>query len=233
MFPESIETQRLLLRKPLSKDADSIFQAYAQDREVTRYLEWRPHASVGTTRAFIANCQSQWASAKAFPYVITKKDNGELLGMIEIRPNGHRANFGFVLARPYWGRGLMPEAASALVRSLSRSHPSSESRRRAMSKTAPRPAYWKRRGFRGRDCCGETSSIPTSRRSRGIRCSMQSQGELRPGFLRSLTRDAKCHRSSLFALCAENACDSVPCVRSGAVQRSVVVVVVVREDRAD
>ena len=115
MFPESIETQRLLLRKPLPKDADSIFQAYAQDREVTRYLEWRPHASVGTTREFIANCQSQWASAKAFPYVITKKDNGELLGMIEIRPNGHRANFGFVLARPYWGRGLMPEAASALV----------------------------------------------------------------------------------------------------------------------
>src|SRR5262249_48385385 len=34
-------------------------------------------------------------------------------------------------------------------------------------------------------------------------------------------------------LCVENACDSVPCMRSGAVQRSVVVVVVVVEDRAD
>jgi len=36
--------------------------------------------------------------------------------MIEIRPNGHRADFGFVLARAYWGKGLMPEAISALVK---------------------------------------------------------------------------------------------------------------------
>ena len=115
MFPESVETQRLLLRKPLPKDADGIFQAYAQDREVTRYLVWSPHASVETTREFIANCQSRWESAKAFPYVITKRGTGELLGMIEFRLDGHRVDFGFVLARPYWGQGLMPEAVSALV----------------------------------------------------------------------------------------------------------------------
>jgi RimJ/RimL family protein N-acetyltransferase len=51
----------------------------------------------------------------AFPYVITRKDDGELLGMIEIRPNRHRADFGFVLARPHWGNGIMPEAISALI----------------------------------------------------------------------------------------------------------------------
>ena len=115
MFPELVETQRLLLRKPLPKDADGIFQTYAQDREVTRYLVWSPHASVETTREFIANCQSRWESAKAFPYVITKRGNGELLGMIEFRLNGHRVDCGFVLARPYWGQGLMPEAVSALI----------------------------------------------------------------------------------------------------------------------
>jgi RimJ/RimL family protein N-acetyltransferase len=115
MFPQVVETRRLLLRKPLSEDADSIFQTYAQDREVTRYLVWMPHESVETTREFIANCQSRWEYARAFPYVITKKGSGELLGMIEIRPNAHRADFGFVLARPYWGQGLMPEAVSALV----------------------------------------------------------------------------------------------------------------------
>ena len=115
MLAESIETKRLLLRRPLPEDAEAIFEAYAQDREVTRYLVWRPHASVETTREFTAHCLRLWESAKAFPYVITRKGDGELLGMIELRPNGHRAEFGFVLARRFWGQGLMTEAVSALV----------------------------------------------------------------------------------------------------------------------
>jgi len=35
--------------------------------------------------------------------------------MIEIRPNRHRADFGFVLARAHWATGVMPEAISALI----------------------------------------------------------------------------------------------------------------------
>ena len=115
MLPEPIDTKRLLLRRPLPEDADAIFEAYAQDREVTRYLVWRPHTAVETTREFIAHCLRRWESEKAFPYVITRKGDGELLGMIELRPNGHRAEFGFVLARRFWGQGVMAEAASALV----------------------------------------------------------------------------------------------------------------------
>jgi RimJ/RimL family protein N-acetyltransferase len=115
MLPETLETLRLLLRRPLPRDADVIFHAYAQDREVTRFLVWLPHSSVETTRKFIADCETRWETAKAFPYVITRKADRELLGMIEFRPNGHRADFGFVLARRYWGQGLMPEAVSALI----------------------------------------------------------------------------------------------------------------------
>ena len=116
MFPNTVETRRLLLRRPVPGDADLIFRAYAQDHQVTRYLVWVPHASVETTRNFISDCVNRWKDLVAFPYVITRNEDGELLGMIEIRPNGHRADFGFVLARAYWGKGLMPEAISALVK---------------------------------------------------------------------------------------------------------------------
>jgi RimJ/RimL family protein N-acetyltransferase len=115
MFPVELETRRLRLRRPRMSDAESVFRKYAQDAEVTRYLQWRPHSSVDTTRSFIANCEAQWRSASAFPYVIASKEDGELLGMIELRPRGHRVEFGFVLARAYWGNGLMPEAVSALT----------------------------------------------------------------------------------------------------------------------
>ncbi len=115
MFPNTVETRRLRLRRPVPRDADPIFRAYAQDHEVTRYLVWVPHTSVETTRNFISDCESRWKNLVAFPYVITQKADGELLGMIEIRPTRHRADFGFVLARPYWGKGVMPEAISALI----------------------------------------------------------------------------------------------------------------------
>jgi len=116
VFPDTVETLRLRLRRPVTTDAERIFETYAQDRDVTRYLEWIPHTSVETTKKFIAFCQDRWTNAVAFPYVITRKDDGALLGMIEARPNGHRANFGYVLARSYWGNGFMPEAIAAIVK---------------------------------------------------------------------------------------------------------------------
>lgn len=116
MFPDTVETLRLHLRRPVPTDAERIFQAYAQDREVTRYLVWVCHTSVETTKKFVAFCQDRWTNSVAFPYVITRKEDGELLGMIEVRPSGHRADFGYVLARSYWGNGFMPEAIAALVK---------------------------------------------------------------------------------------------------------------------
>ena len=116
VFPDSVETRRLHLRRPVPADAERIFQTYAQDAEVTRYLVWVPHQSVDTTRKFIAFCQDRWASSVAFPYVITRKEDGQLLGVIEVRPDGHRANFGYVLARAYWGNGFMPEAITAMAK---------------------------------------------------------------------------------------------------------------------
>jgi [ribosomal protein S5]-alanine N-acetyltransferase len=116
VFPDTVETLRLHLRHPVPTDAERIFQTYAQDREVTRYVEWVPHTCVGTTKKFIALCQDRWTNSVAFPYVITRKEDRELLGMIEVRPNRHRANFGYVLARSYWGNGFMPEAIAAIVK---------------------------------------------------------------------------------------------------------------------
>ena len=116
MFPDTVETPRLHLRRPVPTDAERIFQTYAHDPEVTRYLEWVPHTSVETTKKFVSFCQDRWTNSVAFPYVITRKEDGELLGMIEVRLNGHRANFGYVLARSHWGNGLMPEAIAAIVK---------------------------------------------------------------------------------------------------------------------
>lgn len=116
VFPETLETNRLRLRRAAPTDAEQIFRAYARDPEVTRFLVWRPHSSVDTVRQFLEDCDVRWIKGQAYPYVIALKENAELIGMIEIRPNGHRADFGFGLARKHWGKGLMPEAISTVVK---------------------------------------------------------------------------------------------------------------------
>jgi len=47
--PERIETQRLALRVPRLADAQTIFERYTQDTEVTRYVIWRPHTHIDQT----------------------------------------------------------------------------------------------------------------------------------------------------------------------------------------
>jgi RimJ/RimL family protein N-acetyltransferase len=113
--PETFESPRLLLRLPVMSDAEAIFQGYAQDAEVTKYLSWRPHESIDTTREFLHRCIRCWKDGPAFPWVIIRKEDGALLGMIELRMQDFRADFGYGIARQYWGSGYATEAATAIV----------------------------------------------------------------------------------------------------------------------
>ncbi|MEQ9641897.1 MAG: GNAT family protein [Alphaproteobacteria bacterium] len=114
--PAEIETDRLLLRRPLLDDAAAMFSAYAADPAVTRYLTWRPHTSIDDTRAYLAHCQEIWAAGTVRPYVIaTRIEPDRPLGMIEWRGPGPSVTFGYVLAPAFWGRGYTSEALAALV----------------------------------------------------------------------------------------------------------------------
>ena len=113
ILPATLVTARLLLRRPVMDDAAPIFTAYAQDPEVTRYLVWRPHETVETVREFLRGRAEAWESGTALAWAITAREDGRLLGMVEVRMEGHRAELGYVLGRPHWGRGFTTEAALA------------------------------------------------------------------------------------------------------------------------
>lgn len=113
--PTAIETERLILRPPGLHDAPVIFERYAQDHDVTRYLAWRPAASIDDTVVFLRRCQRVWESGEAFPYAMILAGDDKPIGMIELRPRGHRVELGYVLARPYWNQGYTTEAARAVV----------------------------------------------------------------------------------------------------------------------
>jgi ribosomal-protein-alanine N-acetyltransferase len=116
MLPDSFETDRLILRPVAPGDARAIFTGYAQDPEVVRFVMWRPHHALADTEAYITDCLSTLAD-KSRTYVLIARAEGRLLGSFALRrPDLHRLDCGYVLARQYWGRGLMTEVLSLAAR---------------------------------------------------------------------------------------------------------------------
>ncbi|MEN3370912.1 MAG: [ribosomal protein S5]-alanine N-acetyltransferase [Verrucomicrobiota bacterium] len=112
--PESFATARLLLRKPREEDAALIFAAYGQDPEVTRYLMWRPHRDLGDAEEAIGRFLDGWRSGISLCWLLFRRDGGELVGSVAARQE-QGINLGYLLARPFWGQGLMNEALAAVV----------------------------------------------------------------------------------------------------------------------
>jgi ribosomal-protein-alanine N-acetyltransferase len=96
-------------------DAEAVFDGYARDPDVTRFLSWAPHRSLADTRAFLRGCMDDWREQSRFPWTITRPSDGAPIGMIDLRPAGHMAETGYVLSRAEWGNGYMTEALTAVV----------------------------------------------------------------------------------------------------------------------
>jgi len=97
------------------EDAEAIFSSYACDTEVTKYLVWKPHESIETTRDFLRQCFASLEAGDELSWVITRKEDGRILGMIGLYPRHFKAALGYVLARSFWNQGYATEAVCAVV----------------------------------------------------------------------------------------------------------------------
>lgn len=114
--PVEVHTTRLFLRKPRLEDSVQLFRAYTSDAETVRFTPWKVHESADETLKFLRSCLEEWANGTGFPYVIELASvlSGPV-GIIHFHNRGHLAQFGYGIARPYWGQGYMTEALSTLV----------------------------------------------------------------------------------------------------------------------
>lgn len=96
-------------------DADEIFERYASDPDITRYLAWPMHKSVDDTRAFLEWSDAEWQRWPAGPYLICAPETGRVLGGTGLAfETPFHATTGYVLARDAWGQGFATEALLAM-----------------------------------------------------------------------------------------------------------------------
>jgi len=113
--PEKVATRRLLLRRPRMSDGNDIFDSYAADPEVTRYVTWRPYNDRSEVAQFLHSRLARWDSGEEFSWAITRPPDDCVIGMIACRVREHAADIGYVMSRNYWNRGYTTEAVKAIV----------------------------------------------------------------------------------------------------------------------
>jgi [ribosomal protein S5]-alanine N-acetyltransferase len=113
----TIRTKRLELRPQTLDDAQAIFDSFASDPRVTRYMDWAPLQDVNPARAAsrYAALAADMAAGKRIAWVIRRLDEAQPCGKIELRIDGTDGDIGYVLAASHWGRGIMPEAVNAVL----------------------------------------------------------------------------------------------------------------------
>lgn len=113
--PTTIETDRLLLKKPEMNDATTIFERYAGDPVVCEYLSWPIHQSVDDSKSFIHFSDAEWRRWPAGPFLIFSSSGKNLIGSTGLEFESISvASTGYVLAQDAWGHGFATEALGAM-----------------------------------------------------------------------------------------------------------------------
>lgn len=110
-LPHRIETPRLVLRAPIRGDVPDLVRL-ADNRAIADRLARLPHPYTRADGVAFVELFAQRPDER--PYAITLDDR--FVGIVGLSfADGEPAELGYWLGEPWWGRGLMSEAAKALV----------------------------------------------------------------------------------------------------------------------
>ena len=116
-----IVTNRLILRRFTMKDVDAMYKNWTSEDEVTKYLTWPTHTGVDVTRTVLEEWNQKYSEPDYYNWGIELKDTEDLIGNIAADRHDEEketAFLGWCLGTRWWGQGIMPEAARAVLQYL-------------------------------------------------------------------------------------------------------------------
>lgn len=114
-----IETERLILRRFTVEDADKMYENWANDPEVTKYLTWPTHQDVETTKAVLKDWVAGYEKENQYQWCIALKEKNEPIGSISVVGSCEKANsveIGYCIGRAFWHQGYTSEALAAVMK---------------------------------------------------------------------------------------------------------------------
>ena len=114
----NLETERLILRPWKEADAEDLYR-YAKDPDIGYPAGWPAHTGVDNSLEII---QTVFSAPET--YAVCRKEDGKAIGCVGLKLGGDtdmtdrpdECELGYWLGKPFWGQGIIPEAAEALIR---------------------------------------------------------------------------------------------------------------------
>ena len=115
---QRIETPRLILRRFSIEDAQPMFDNWASDPEVTKYLTWPAHGSVEVSRWVVNDWISHYEEDTFYQWAIVPKELDQPIGSISVVSRNDEAelvHIGYCIGKNWWHRGIMTETLQAVI----------------------------------------------------------------------------------------------------------------------
>ena len=114
----TLTTPRLVLRKYKMEDAQAMYDNWASDPMVTKYLSWDAHQNVEKTQSRIAEIISQYEKPDCYEWMIELE--GVVIGTIGLfafagEENETTCEVGYCMSQAHWGKGIMAEALAKVI----------------------------------------------------------------------------------------------------------------------
>lgn len=116
---KTLETERLILRQFTLDDAEAMYNNWANDPEVTRFMTWPPHENAYGTREKLKQWVEEYKDPSNYQWAICPKELGEPIGSISVVALVEERNIvsvGYCIGRKWWHQGITSEAFEAVIR---------------------------------------------------------------------------------------------------------------------
>lgn len=116
---KTLETPQLILRRFTTEDAQPMFDNWASDPEVTKFLTWPAHRDPEITARVLKSWVEDYAKADIYQWAITLRTYGDApigsIGVVAFDEGTACAEIGYCIGRRWWHQGIMSEALSAVM----------------------------------------------------------------------------------------------------------------------
>lgn len=114
---KTIETKRLILRRFTVSDVDGMYDGWASDEKVTKYVSWKAHRDKNETQAIIISWIHEY-ERNSYNWAVELKENQELIGnisAISVKRRHNNCEIGYCYGSKYWNQGYATEALKAVI----------------------------------------------------------------------------------------------------------------------
>lgn len=116
---QRLETDRLILRRYVGEDAAAMYENWASDPEVTKYLTWPAHPSPEVSQMVIDSWISSYSDQSCYHWAIVLKADGDRpvgdIAVVQMDEATSKAQIGYCIGRAWWHQGITSEALQAVM----------------------------------------------------------------------------------------------------------------------